>query len=556
MTAPRFAWLAAWLLLAACARAPAPPPSAPPARFGKVEGAPDTKAWLSPTPGGQAQVLAVEGGVAGDRVTRLLEVPENECAVAIARATPTVDDVDLFAYGEDGAVLGSDEGSDKSPALLVCPPHPRRILLMARIAAGHGLVAIGVERVALGDATRAANVYGVRYRPGEIAKRMTVWPGLEEKLEAHRRRVGGRWIDVRRVAVPLDARTPTRVSAAIDAERCLDVLIAPSDEVTAVDVVALSEDGEVLGRAQAEGRDRSLIVCSPTPATISLELRPHLGLGIAVVMMSRSEDGSEPDIDVDTLRLDVFAFGPLADERKRHDAETSKGGDPPPRVAATGTLPMGRRLSFPVELPEGCSRIDWVSGAPLRAVEAWLYAPDGSLLATGRGKNPSLYRCGPATSARLDASSLSRPGPFAAELYAERGTPKLLDKHPLAAGRLLSRMVTTGVITSARQVGAVYAAEVSTTTLARQPLTLPFGRCLDVTAALGPGAENLELRLVRSDGSELGLARGASVTSLRACAVDAQSGNSPDVTAELRVAAGTATVLLTARQLDPRPKVP
>lgn len=547
--------LVAWLL-AACGGAPAPRATEPPARFGKVEGAPSAKGWLPPTPGGQAQVLAVEGGVAGDRVTSLLEVPEGDCAVAIARATPSVDDVDLFAYGEDGAVLGSDEGSDKAPALLICPPHPRRVLVMARIAAGHGLVAIGVERVALRDAERAANVYGVRYRPGEIARRMTVWPGLDEKLEQHRRRVGGRWIDVRRVAVPLDARTPTRVSASIDAERCLDVLVAPSDEVTAVDVVVEAEDGTLLGRATSEGRDRSLVVCSPIPASISLELRPHLGIGLAVVMLSRSEDGSEADIDTETLRLDVFAFGSVAEERKRHDQERASLGYAAPRVVAQGSLALGRRQSYALDLPEGCVRLDWVSGAPLRGVEAWLYGADGALLAAGRGKNPQLFRCGPAAAVRFDAGTLSRTGPFALELYPEKGTPKLLDKHPLAASRLLGRMARQGLITTARQVGAVYASELTSTSVARQPLTLPFGRCLDVTLAVGPGGEGVEIRLMRSDGSELALGRGASATSVHACALDAASGAAPEVIAEMRVAAGAATGLLTARQVDPRPKAP
>jgi hypothetical protein len=544
------------LALAGCASTPPPAPHAAPARFGKVEGRPDAKAWLPPSSGSQAEVLAVEGGVAGDRITSLLEVPEGDCAIAIARATPSVDDVDLFAYGEDGAVLGSDESSDKAPALLVCPPHPRRILIMARIAAGHGLVAIGAERVAVRDAERAANAYGVRYHPGEIAKRMTLWPGLDEKLEQHRQRIGGRWIDLRRVAVPLDARTPTRVSAAIEAERCLDVLVAPSDEVTAVDVVLLGEDGTVLGRAQTDGRDRSLIVCSPTPASVSLELRPHLGIGVAVLMLSRSDEGSEADIDAETLRLDVFAFGTVAEERKRHEREQTARGYGTPRVAASGSLPLGRRLSYSLELPDGCVRLDWVSGAPLRSVEAWLYAPDGALWAAERGKNPQLFRCGPKSSARLDVSSLSRPGPFALELYPEPGTPKVLEKYPLAASRLLARMAAQGLIATARQVGAVYEAQLTSTALARQPLTLPFGRCLDVTLAVGAGAASVELRLVRADGTELGIARGQSATSLHVCAVDGTNGTAPEVLAEMRVIAGTATGLLTARQGDPRPRAP
>jgi hypothetical protein len=523
-----------------------------PARFGKIEGKADARAFLDKAAGGDAEVLVVEGGVAGDRISSLLEVPEGDCAIAIARATPAVDDVDLFAYGEDGAMLGSDEGSDRAPALLVCPPHPRRVMLIARIAAGHGLVAIGAQRVALKDAERAAAAYGVRYRPGEIARRMTVWPGLDERLEQHRRSIGGAWVDVRRVAVPLDARTPTRVSASVEAERCLDVLIAPSDEVSALDVVLFDEDGRIVGRTESAGRERSVVVCSPTPASVTLELRPHSGIGLAVLMMSRSKEGSEQQIDAAVHRLELFAMGSVAEERSRRSAALGGRGYEAGRVIASGTLPLGSRSSYALDLPKGCVRLDWVSGAPLRGVDTWLYAADGALVAAGQGPSPLLFRCGDAGKLRLDAEALSRPGPFAVELRAERGTPPLLDKHPLAASRLLSRMLERGLIENARRVGAVYAHDLTSTALARRELVLPFGRCLDVTLAVGAGGESPELRLVRKDGSEVASARGANTVSLRACAVDGRQGVEPEITAEMRLFSGSATGLLTAHQVDPR----
>jgi hypothetical protein len=522
-------------------------------RFGKVDEKPDARAWLDKKASGDSEVLVVEGGVAGDRVTSLLEVPETDCAIAIARATPSIDDVDLFAYGEDGAMLGSDEGSDRAPALLVCPPHPRRIMLIARIAAGHGLVAIGAQRVALKDAERAAAAYGVRYSPGEIARRMTVWPGLDERLEQHRRAIGGAWVDVRRVAVPLDARTPTRVSASVDAERCLDVLIAPSDEVAALDVVVLDEDGRIVGRTENTGRDRSVVVCSPTPASITLELRPHAGIGLAVVMMSRSREGSEQQIDATVQRLDLFASGNVAEERKKLAAALARHGYEAGRVVASGTLPLGSRSSFALDVPKGCVRFDWVSGAPLRGVDAWLYGVDGALLAADRGPAPRLFRCGDAARVRFDAEALSRPGPFSLELRQERGTPALLDKYPLAASRLLGRMFERGVISNARRVGAVYAHDLTSTALARQDLILPVGRCLEVTLAAGPGGESPELRLVRRDGTEVASARGAHTASVRACALSGGPTNAePDVTVEMRLQAGASTGLLTAHQVDPR----
>jgi hypothetical protein len=499
-------------------------------------------------------VLVVQGGVAGDRITSLLEIPDAECAIAIARATPSVDDLDLFAYGEDGAVLGSDEGADKSPSLLICPPHPRRVMLVARIAAGHGLVAIGAQRVDVTEAERAAAAYGVRYRPGEVARRLTVWPGLEERIDAIRRQIGGEWVDVRRVAVPLDARTPTRLSAPIEADRCLHVLASPSDEVSGLDMTLLDPDGRILGRADAVGRDRSVVVCSPTPVAVTLELRPHGGVGLAVVMMSRSREGTETEIDRAVLRFSVFATRGVAEERARLATALSRAGYANGRVLTSGTLPHGRRTSTELTLSPGSSRLDWVSGAPLRGVRTWIYAPDGALLASDEGAHPVLFVCGKGGKVRLDAESLARPGPFAVELRQERNTPKLLEDQPLAAGLLIRRMVERGVIETGRRVGAVYVHALSPTALSRQKLTLPIGRCLDATLALGPGAEGAELRFLGSDGVELGLVRGDTVASTRICARDSENNDSPQVTAELRVLAGTATGLLTAHLTDPAAK--
>src|SRR5262245_13766960 len=102
--------------VAAVACAPANTTAKAPPRFGKIAGKPTKQPWMEGKQSvGEAEVLMVEQGVAGDRISSLLEVPETECAVVIARATPSIEDVDLFAYGEDGAVLGSDEGSDKQP---------------------------------------------------------------------------------------------------------------------------------------------------------------------------------------------------------------------------------------------------------------------------------------------------------------------------------------------------------------------------------------------------------------------------------------------------------
>ncbi|HEY3498492.1 MAG TPA: hypothetical protein VGK73_27565, partial [Polyangiaceae bacterium] len=280
--------------------------------------------------------------------------------------------------------------------------------------------------------------------------------------------------------------------------------------------------------------------------------RPHAGIGLAVVIMSRSREGTEQQIDATVRRLEVFASGTVAEERKRRGGELSRAGYEAGRVLASGTLPLGSRASFSLDLPKGCVRLDWVSGAPLRGVDAWLYANDGALLASDHGAAPRLFRCGEAAKVRFDAEALSRPGPFALEVRAERGTPALLEQQPLAASRLLSRMVERGVIANARRVGAVYAHDLTSTALARRDLVLPFGRCLEVTLAVGAGGESPELRLLRRDGSEVASARGAHTASVRACALGGGSAVEPNLVAEMRLLAGSATGLLTAHQVDPR----
>ncbi len=541
------ALVAALAALSGCgASAASAPPNAPAGRFGKVDAGPAAKSWMKLPAEGDAEVLAVEAGVAGDRVAALLEVPEAECAILIARGTRSVDDVDLFAYGEDGAVLGSDEASDKAPALLVCPPHPRRIYVSARIAAGHGMVAIGAQRVAVKDAERAAGVYGVRHRPGEIARRLSVWPGLDEQVEQHRRAIGGTWVDVRRVAVPLDSRLATRLSAGVEPERCLDVFVLPSDDVAYLDVQVLDERGGIVGRAPSVGRSRSLVVCSPTQSAVTVEIRPHAGIGLAVVMLSRSTEGTERDIDSRAARFDLYPMGPLEDARVRGAGERRA------RRVASGTLEMGRRNGVQLDLPRGCARIDVLAGAPLRGVEAWLWSPGGALLANARGgAGASLHACTTGGKARLDVEPIARGGPYAIEIAAETEGPAALFSDPLAAGRLLDRMLARGVVTQAAQVTAVQELTLEPTQQGSVNIKVPVARCVDLTAAIGAGGSGVELRFVNSEnGEELGLFRGGDSVSGKVCAL--RSGKTLEVRAELRALAGKARALVATRLIDPR----
>jgi hypothetical protein len=514
-----------------------PPKPSSPVVFGKSNRAPSSRAWFHPQR--ESQVVAVEAGVAGDRVATLVDLPEASCAVFIARGTDTIEDLDLLAYGEDGAVLGMDEGPDKTPALLVCPPHPTRVYVAARIAAGHGLVAIGVERVEPKDAEAAANVYHARHRQAEADARLAAWPGLAERVAEHRAHLGGKWQDVRRVAVPLDARIPTRVSATVGENRCLHALVLATDELSHIELSALDQNGQILGRAAALGRDRSLVVCSPLESPITLEFRPQGGRGVAVLVLSQSEPGSANEID-EAFRVELYPNGTLDDTRQKNAARLDGLGYPKAKVLKTGTLQPGKLDSASFALQKGCSRVDILAGTPVRGMSVRLWAADDSLIATSDDRaTPVLFACTLGGPVRLDTESLARPGPYSVELRVEPDAPSILQTYPLAASRLLAHMLEHGLIRSGTQAGKITHHTLSPEHLDTEDILVPVGRCVDLTLAVGAGATGAEVRLVDTDsGEELALSRGTSATSARACALDARSGGTVHARAELRVAAG------------------
>jgi hypothetical protein len=514
----------------------------------------------------QVQVLTTEAAGPGDRLERMLGVADDLCVLLLARASESVQDVDLFAYGEDGRVWGADKAPDKTPGLLICPPHPRRLYVMARVITGHGLVALGALEVEPSRARPVAAALEIRSGSTGDATRFEAWPGLDEKLQARRRQLGSSWQDVRRVAVPVTPTAPTLVSASVEANQCLDVLVLPSEEVAHLDVSVVDREGRVVGRAGASGPDRALLLCSATTTPVSVEVRPHSGEGLVAVALSRSVDGGPDEFADRTLVHDLAPTRPLAEVREQHANKLARVGYAAGKDVGRGDLAIGRRRSVTVSLPSGCSRLDVLGGHPIRGLESWLWSPAGKLVAHDSGTaSARLFGCGPAGDYRLDAEALALAGPFVVELRPEAGTPKLLDRHPLAASRLLHRMISRGVITRAAQVGAARSFSLAPTGVQRMEYRVPVGRCVDFTLALDAGARGAEIRLSNVDagargaeirlsnvanGLELALSRGNHSTSARACAL--RSSGTLKVRAELRTQYGDAQGLVATRLLSPR----
>lgn len=501
---------------------------------------------------GNSVLLAVEPGIAGDRVTALLEVPKQDCAVIIARGSDSVEDLDLLAYGEDGAPLGSDEAPDREPALLICPPHPGRVFVAARIAQGHGIVAVGSERVPPAARERAARRYRVKPREAGDPARLKAWPGLDELVLRERERVGGRFQDLRRVALALDASAATTLPASLEAGRCVHALFVPSDAVSHLDVAALDDRGRVLGRAVGSGRQRALVVCSTHAADITFEVRPHSGRGLAVAALSLSLPGTESEIEGEVVRRDVYPPGDVESELSALDRRLQKLGYPRSRPGAKLALRVGRRSSTPLQLGTGCTRIDVVGGAPLRGLSARLWSESGQLRAEGSAAGSlTLFGCG-AGKARLDVAAVLAPGPVTITTQREADVPAELSRAPLAAGRLVERMFARGVLRRADAVGKVTELPLSAEQLTSVPVMVPLDRCLDINVGIEGNAAGVELRAVDVDEElELDSALGETAASARLCAYDRGAKGSLNARVELRAVSGNARALFATRLLAP-----
>jgi hypothetical protein len=541
--------------LAGCQRAApvAPAPrAAGPGQLRKSDRPLDPRRMRGAESFGSSVVVAVEAGIAGDRVSTLLEVPQQECVVVIARGSKSVEDLDLLAYGEDGAALGSDEAPDREPSLLICPPHPGRVLVAARIAQGHGIVAVGAERVPPKLAAKAAERYKVKPREPGDPVRLKAWPGLDELVLRERARVGGKFQDLRRVAVALDASVTTTLPATIEAGRCVHALFVPSDDVSHLDVTALDDQGRVLGRAVGSGRQRALVICSSVTTEISYEIRPHAGRGLAVAALSRSLPGTEGEIEGEVIRRDVFPIGTAKAELEALEQRLKKLGYAAVKPAGKLDLQVGRRSSTTLTLGQGCTRIDLVGSTPLRGLSARLWSETGSLRAEATaGGTVTLFGCG-AGKPRLDASAVLAPGPVTITLQREPDVPAELQRLPLAGGRLVSRMLTRGVLRRADAIGKVTELALSAEQLVSVPVMVPLDRCMDVDVAIEGNAAGVELRAVDSDSElELEAAVGEDAASARLCAFNRGTRGSLNVRVELRSVSGTAKALMATRLLSP-----
>ena len=514
----------------------------------------DAHPWLAPQAAvasaagaGPLQILGADVASEGDRLGAFIAIPENECLLAYTRASPTIVDVDLFAYDDDGSAFASDESPEVEAAVLVCPPHPRRLYVVARVMAGAGLLAVGVQSVPRAAEGAVARAVGTRGRPGEDSGRLDAWPGLEGRIRAHRLAIGARWDDVRRVVVPMSPRAATRISATIEANRCLDVLATPSEEVASFDLLAEDSTARIIARGREQGRDRSLVLCSATAVSITLSVRPRASQGLAAITIGRSSTFAAPEIAASARFVRVTQPAELDVARAALATTLASKGYAAPKSVASGTARVGSRTSIPLDLPAGCARVDVIAGRPLADVAATLWDHGGSMIADTRGgAGATIFACGKGGPARLDLEALESPGPFAVELRGDRTAPALLVAHPVAAARLIERMGAGGDPADASSAASATLVALDPAQLKTFPLTVPASSCVEVIAALDGGGTGVDLR-VTTPGADGTITRSPDVAGDRLCA-----GATPIQGAyELRLGAGKADALVITRVVGP-----
>jgi hypothetical protein len=93
------------------------------------------------------RIVGADAATEGDRIGGFVEVKSDACLVAYARGTSAVEDLDLLVFDDRGASLLTEESVGALPGVILCPPHPGRVYVAARVSSGWGLVALGVHAV-------------------------------------------------------------------------------------------------------------------------------------------------------------------------------------------------------------------------------------------------------------------------------------------------------------------------------------------------------------------------------------------------------------------------
>lgn len=474
-----------------------------------------------------------------DWVGGFVDLPSDDCLLAYARGGPSVTDVDVAVYSDDGAVLAVDEGRDVHPTVVLCPPHPARVYVAGHVAEGEGPVAVGAQLVPIARAATVAQSLGAHGALEQGSVPADVGPGLDDAIRRHYIELGGKWQEARRLALTLDARVPAYVGIAIDANRCVDTFLVPSEDLASLDAEVLDSDGRTLARSRDSSGPSGIIVCSPVGLTGTLSIRPHVGRGLAAIVFARADSDVYRDI---SARPEVAWVSPrhsLQAAKSVLEAALSNAGYAAPVATASGALTPAARTLLPIDLKAAtggaCLRIDVTGGEPLALFEARLWSDGGSLLASDQASSSALLFACASGVGRLELEASGSPGPFSVTLRPERWRDAAFEALPLAASRMLARVAYGPERIAHGKERYVRVVALDAASVVSWSESVPAGRCVHLAAGVQGEGAGLELRAFDGADAELDRAAGADAVAVRACA---PSGAGRLVRFEMRASAG------------------
>ncbi len=542
MSAPRWPWLLAPLVLACASRTPAQRPGAP-TPFGELAQEPQPGAWFQrdaararAAGAGDTVILAVEAATQGDAVSAMLSVPADSCALVLARAGAEVADLDLMVVGEDGRLLGMDLAPDATPSVMVCPPHPERLFVSARVAEGLGLVALGAQRVP----PSAANALMARLGIAPHGSPLDDEAGRLEPLERRRRSLGPEWSTVYLTKIPLSAGRSSHFDVDVTGPRCAEIAGYVEPLAQPTELLLRDEAGRIITTQTWTEAITVSTLCAAATTRISAELRSLRGQGWAVVNVNRSLEGAASRL---ATHRDVVFIGPgpaFDATLQQLEARLSRAG-----LEQRQRLPLsvgagGRSSSAQLELRAGCARLDVVARSTTLGVETKLWRlPEEQLVARARGPgHTTSYSCGAARTEQLELRAVSPLEHALVVVSQERQAPPALLAAPLAASRALDALLGVVELGSLDELSSARALTLSDATRAVLPeLELEPRRCAAFGVGAEPGVQGVELRLLHaSSGAELAYAMGDQAVALRYCAEQERVRVQPRV--EVGVGAG------------------
>ncbi|MCH2109553.1 MAG: hypothetical protein MK135_09495 [Polyangiaceae bacterium] len=469
---------------------------------------------------GELIVLNAAALGSGESIDALLGIPDQSCALLYARASEEVEDLDLLVFADDGSILATDEAPDETPTLVYCPREERRIFIAARVIRGDGLVALGAQPFAPKDKRALQKKLGARDAHGAHRDEEEPWPGFSQALSRRQRLLGGHWKSQRNVILPLDARLPTKVSAVVPAERCLDMLTLPSADVGALELVARDRQGRRFAESKHFGAERAMVICAAKEEElITIEIRPHLGRGLALLSLNQTREEEDRQTLSKNTTVNWLATGQSS-----------------PQAPLTKRLSLEAGIVSSIELKHrGCG---FLKLRPSSKLEGWslrIWSDTGQLIRRVESiEEQEIFVCQKKPS-RVDIYALTRAGVMSYEFKKvplNKNLSKALLKAPDAAAEIASIFPSSKSWQKKLQSSTVSLSLLSLDAqhISRTSVSVPAQTCLREIWAISAApaqakqspSSGIQLRAIDSaTGYVAASARGQNSLEWRSCSKDA-----------------------------------